>query len=208
MFEEGICINGQWKCPRDDNDFRQKDASKPKCGCLPHSPVVCSEKPTMRSTKSYQFLEPDHVSYFICNLGNASILGLLSREEYKALYFKNCSCKATFFIYGGLENTFSVYCYLESNVYSLKMNTPSDLFYDSTAYIQVQRSPKLTKCSVIRISVFASGMVVLFLVLWVWIARYEKGKKKQRRDEIDNDDEDDPSNLQTRLPLWFSFQEL
>lgn len=143
----------------------------------------------MSSTRSYQFLELDHVSYFSYNSGNVSIPGLLSREECETICFKNCSCKVAFVRYVGLGNISSGYCYPESSVYSLKMNSPSDVFYNSIAYIKVRRNPKHTKRSVIGISVSVSGgMVVLFFVLWVWIGKYRKGKQKQRKDEIDDDD--------------------
>ncbi|GLJ35759.1 hypothetical protein SUGI_0718140 [Cryptomeria japonica] len=68
------------------------------------------------------------------------------------------------------------------------MKTPSDAFYNSTAYIKVQRSSKHTKLSI--------------------IARCRKAEQKQRRDESDHDEEDDDLNLRTRLPMRFSFQEL
>ncbi|GLJ35769.1 hypothetical protein SUGI_0718320 [Cryptomeria japonica] len=205
----GICTDGQCSCSKEANVFGQIDASKPNLGCLPCSPLVCPEKPTMSGTKSYQFLELDHVSYFSYDWGIASVPGLVSREECKDLCLTNCSCKAAFFRSDVFENYSSGYCYLESNVYSIKMNTPSDTFYNSTAYIKVQRSSEHAKRLVIGISVsVASGMIAFFLVLLVWITRFRKGEQKQKRDEIDNDDEDDSLNLRTRLPLRFSFQEL
>ncbi|GLJ35774.1 hypothetical protein SUGI_0718390 [Cryptomeria japonica] len=191
------------------SQLRWIDTSKPDPGCVPRSPVSCPEKRTMNSTKGYELLELDNVSYFSYDWGNVSLPRLVSREECKALCFKNCSCKAAFFRYDMSENYSSGSCYLESNVYSLKMNSLSDGFYNSAAYIKVQRKPKNTKRSVIGISIsVVSGTVVVFLVLWVWIARSRKSKQRQRRDESDDDDVGDPLNLRTRLPLRFSFQEM
>ncbi|GLJ35772.1 hypothetical protein SUGI_0718360 [Cryptomeria japonica] len=138
----GICTDGQCSCPKGSNDFSQIDASRPDLGCFPSSPVICPEKHKMNSTKNYQILEQDHVSYFTYDWGNASVPGLVPREECKALCLKNCFCKAAFFRYDISDNYSSGYCYLESNIYSLKMNTPRYGFYNSTAYIRFRETPR------------------------------------------------------------------
>ncbi|XP_057828669.1 G-type lectin S-receptor-like serine/threonine-protein kinase SD2-5 [Cryptomeria japonica] len=186
------------------------NASKPSSGCLPLSPLVCPETSTISSSlQDYELLEMDHVSYFTYSYGNASTTELVSSDECKTLCLKNCTCKAAFFRYGIFGNSSSGHCYLESNVYSLQMNTPIDTFYNSSAYIKVKRISisKHANRSVKDIGI-AIGCVfaVLFLVLGAWKAKSGKcitGEKSDQRE-----DEDASRNWPAGLTFCFSFKEL
>ncbi|XP_057828668.1 G-type lectin S-receptor-like serine/threonine-protein kinase SD2-5 [Cryptomeria japonica] len=206
----GVCNDGQCSCPEEANVFAQINASKPSSGCLPLSPLVCPETSTISSSlQDYELLEMDHVSYFTYSYGNASTTELVSSDECKTLCLKNCTCKAAFFRYGIFGNSSSGYCYLESNVYSLRMNTPSDTFYNSSAYIKVKRISisKHANRSVKDIGI-AVGCVfaVLFLVLGAWKAKSRKCNTREKSDE--REDEDASQNWPAGLTFRFSFKEL
>ncbi|KAH9290180.1 hypothetical protein KI387_034297, partial [Taxus chinensis] len=94
----GVCTDGQCSCPKTGEAFDQIDAYKPNFGCLPHSPLLCSETSiNSRSPQGQQFLELEHVSYFTYCYENSSIPGLVSQDYCKNICFQNCSCKAAFF---------------------------------------------------------------------------------------------------------------
>ncbi|GLJ35721.1 hypothetical protein SUGI_0717520 [Cryptomeria japonica] len=189
--------DGQCSCPIQGNAFYQIDATKPNLGCLPHRPLACSDTSiSSNRAHGHHFLELEHVSYFTYRYNNPSIPQLVSRDYCQNLCLENCSCKAAFFRYG--VNFSSGYCYLESNVYSLKMNNQSDVFYNSTAYIKVQSRSKQINYSVIVIIVAA----LLFLFVCTWISKYQKCRRKM------DEDEDNRVDWPAGLPLRYSFQEL
>ncbi|XP_057825232.2 G-type lectin S-receptor-like serine/threonine-protein kinase SD2-5 [Cryptomeria japonica] len=192
-----FCTDGQCSCPIQGNAFYQIDATKPNLGCLPHRPLACSDTSiSSNRAHGHHFLELEHVSYFTYRYNNPSIPQLVSRDYCQNLCLENCSCKAAFFRYG--VNFSSGYCYLESNVYSLKMNNQSDVFYNSTAYIKVQSRSKQINYSVIVIIVAA----LLFLFVCTWISKYQKCRRKM------DEDEDNRVDWPAGLPLRYSFQEL
>ncbi|KAH9294533.1 hypothetical protein KI387_040263 [Taxus chinensis] len=195
----GVCTDGQCSCPKTGEAFDQIDVYQPNFGCLPHNPLLCSETSiNSRNPQGQQFLELEHVSYFTYCCENPSIPGLVSRDYCKNICFQNCSCKAAFFRYA--DNISKGYCYLESNVYSLKTNKPGDKFYNSTAYIKVQSRPKHSNFLVKVISVtIVCGVAVLFFSVWAGLTKFRKGRKE---------DEEDPVELPAGLPLRYSFQEL
>ncbi|XP_057834708.2 G-type lectin S-receptor-like serine/threonine-protein kinase SD2-5 [Cryptomeria japonica] len=198
----GVCTNGQCSCPKDGNAFKPIDAAEPDQGCAPHVPLACSEK---SRRQDHHFLELEHVSYFTYLYENSSTPGLVSRDECKRLCLENCSCKAAFFRY---ETNFSSgYCYLESNIYSMKANSPVDKFYNSTAYIKIQsRSKRIKYLIVVIICACVGGVLALFILLWVWISKSQNSRQQKEKDE--DDGEDDHVDWSAGLPLRFTFQEL
>ncbi|KAH9290304.1 hypothetical protein KI387_034421, partial [Taxus chinensis] len=109
----------------------------------------------------------------------------------------------SFWRYDGTANFSSGHCYLESIVYSLRTNKPREKFYNSTAYIKIQRTSNRGKSSVIVISAgTVSGAVVLFLLCWAWRIKSKRKKQEEKKNE------DDPVDWLTGLPLRYSFNEL
>ncbi|GLJ35731.1 hypothetical protein SUGI_0717690 [Cryptomeria japonica] len=197
----GICTDGQCSCPKESSDFDQIDATKPNLGCLPRRPLVCLNTSISRSSShGHSFLKLDHASYFTYPHYNSSIAQLVSQYYCLNLCLRNCSCKAAFFRYG--DNFSMGYCYLESNVYSLRVNNKNDIYYNSTAYIKVQSRPKQIKHFVLAKIVAPIGGVLLFLLIFSCISKYRK--ERQEEDE----DEEDLLDWQAGVPLRFSFQEL
>ncbi|GLJ35717.1 hypothetical protein SUGI_0717470 [Cryptomeria japonica] len=198
----GVCRDGQCSCPKQGNYFVQIDATKPNLGCLLHRPLVCSNiSRRSNCARGHHLLELEHTSYFTYSYNDPSIPQLVSRDYCKNLCLANCSCRAAFFRYG--SNFSSGYCYLESNVYSLKMSTQNDVFYNSTAYIKVQSRPKQIKHLVIVIICTAIGGVsLLFLLLCTWISKRRESSKEK------DEDEDKGADWPAGLPMRYSFQEL
>ncbi|GLJ58328.1 hypothetical protein SUGI_1432420 [Cryptomeria japonica] len=198
----GVCKNGQCSCPGDGKAFKPTDATEPNSGCAPRVPLVCSQ--TSRR-QGHHFLELEHVAYFTYLYENASTPGLVSRDECKTLCLENCSCKAAFFRYG--TNFSSGYCYLESNIYSMKTMSPEDKFYNSTAYIKIQsRSERFKSLVVVIICVSVGGALALFILFWARIKGYPNRRQQKVKDE--DTGEDDHVDWSAGLPLRFSFQEL
>ncbi|XP_057828701.1 G-type lectin S-receptor-like serine/threonine-protein kinase SD2-5 [Cryptomeria japonica] len=204
----GICTDGQCSCPKEANAFSQIDSYRATLGCVLLNPLVCPETFSISSSpQDYELLEIDHVSYFAYLYENASTTGLVSRDECKDLCLKNCSCKAAFFRYNISTSFSSGYCYLESNVYSMKIDRPRDRFYNSNAYIKFQRIPKHPNQSVIVISIgVCTGLFLLFLLLGAWIFKSGKCKTAVKRDELEDDDAS--QNWPAGLISRFSFREL
>ncbi|XP_057834714.2 G-type lectin S-receptor-like serine/threonine-protein kinase SD2-5 isoform X2 [Cryptomeria japonica] len=198
----GVCTNGQCSCPTNGNAFKPIDVTEPNFGCVPRVPLVCSDK---SGRKDHHFLELEHVSYFTYVFENASRPGLMSSEECKKLCLEDCSCKAAFFRYKA--NFSTGYCYLESNIYSMKTNSPVDEFYNSTAYIKIQSTSKRSKyLVVVIICASVGGALALLILLWAWINKSQTGRQQTEKDE--NDGEHDHVDWPAGLPLRFSFQEL
>ncbi|GLJ35725.1 hypothetical protein SUGI_0717570 [Cryptomeria japonica] len=198
----GICINGQCSCPRDGNAFKPIDVTKPNSGCTLRVPLVCSEKIRL---KDHDFLELEHVSYFTYFFQNSSTPGLLSRDACKKFCLEDCSCKAAFFRYG--VNFSSGFCYLESNIYSMKTNSPVDEFYNSTAYIKIQSKGKHIKyLDVVIICASVGGAIALLILLWAWINKHQNSRQQKEKDE--DEGEDDHVDWPAGLPLRFSCEEL
>ncbi|KAH9290301.1 hypothetical protein KI387_034418, partial [Taxus chinensis] len=83
------------------------------------------------------------------------------------------------------------------------MNNPSEKFYNSTAYIKIQRTSNGSKSSVIVISVAVVGGVTLMILLcWAWRIKSKRNKQEEKMNE------DDHVDWPAGLPLRFSFQEL
>ncbi|XP_057826774.2 G-type lectin S-receptor-like serine/threonine-protein kinase SD2-5 [Cryptomeria japonica] len=202
----GVCTDGECSCPKGvngDHAFVPVQESIPSSGCLPPNPLVCpvSDISTSFSTDSY-FLEMDHVSYFTYEWGNDTIPDLITREACKILCLRNCSCTAAFFRYGGYANAnFSHgYCYLETNVYSLRMNSkPTDDFYSSIAYLRIQPTPEgKDKHPVAIISACVAGGVIILLALLLLAWRCSREKQK----------EEDSMKLPGASAVRYSFKDL
>ncbi|KAH9290298.1 hypothetical protein KI387_034415 [Taxus chinensis] len=168
-----------------------------------HTVLSFAPKTPTTNNQDHQFLELEHISYFTYFYENASTSELVSSDECKSLCLKNCSCKAAFFRYDGVAKVSSGRCYLASIVYSLRTNNPSEVFYNSTAYIKIQATSKQGKSSVMAISVaVVGGVAVMFLLWWAW--RFKSGRARQE----EKMDEDDSVHWPVGLPLRYSFEEL
>ncbi|GLJ35699.1 hypothetical protein SUGI_0717250 [Cryptomeria japonica] len=103
-------------------------------------------------------------------------------------------------------NFSSGYCYLDSNIYYMKTNSPVDEFYNSIAYIKVQSKGKHNKYLVVIICASVGGAITLLILLWAWINKSQNGRQQKEKDE--DEDEDDHGNWPAGLPLRYTFQEL
>ncbi|XP_057824883.2 G-type lectin S-receptor-like serine/threonine-protein kinase SD2-5 [Cryptomeria japonica] len=188
-------------CPRDGDTFKPIDVTKPNSGCARRVPLVCSEKSRL---KDHHFLELEHVLIFTYFYESSSTPGLVSRDACKTFCLEDCSCKASFFRYAA--NFSSGYCYLDSNIYYMKTNSPVDEFYNSIAYIKVQSKGKHNKYLVVIICASVGGAITLLILLWAWINKSQNGRQQKEKDE--DEDEDDHGNWPAGLPLRYTFQEL
>ncbi|XP_072960542.1 G-type lectin S-receptor-like serine/threonine-protein kinase SD2-5 [Typha angustifolia] len=129
--EYGICTGGECSCP--GNHFSQINNPQAKFGCTRVTPLSC------QATQDHQLLPLDNVSYFLYSFGAGEYKGM-SKESCKQACLNNCSCKAALFQYEG-GNTSYGYCYLPSQLFSLRTNQPTKTHYNSSAYIKVQVIP-------------------------------------------------------------------
>ncbi|WOL14151.1 G-type lectin S-receptor-like serine/threonine-protein kinase SD2-5 [Canna indica] len=195
----GLCSNGECSCPRGENEsaifLEAVDAKQASLGCSLVTPLSC------QSMQEHHLLTAHNVSHFSYR---DSTFQDIDVESCKQACLKNCSCKASLFLYGSDVSTGS--CLLLTRVLSLQNNQPSISHYNSTAFIKVQlpasptpNSPSRSKRKGIILGIVGGGIAALVIggLAIVFVRR-----KKASRGE-----EDDLHKVYG-MPMRFSYEEL
>ncbi|KAL3743928.1 hypothetical protein ACJRO7_013217 [Eucalyptus globulus] len=130
----GICTNGQCSCPsfsREWDYFKQVDDRQPNLGCSVYSTLSCE------LSQDQGLLEFKDVMYFTFTADLENI----NASSCKEACTNKCSCKAVIFKYGSKA---SGDCYLLTQVFSLKKVDNKKISYNSTVYLKVQDTTKLS----------------------------------------------------------------
>ncbi|KAI3817034.1 hypothetical protein L1987_10821 [Smallanthus sonchifolius] len=161
--------------------FRPVNDRQPKLGCSEIISLTCN------STQDQDLIPLKNVSYFTILASTADMEGV-NMETCKQACLNNCSCKAVFFHY--YSNVSSGYCFLPSEIFTMKTIDPRDI--NVVAFIKVQNvtSPPLSNQvqnvtsrrgphQVGRVVGSTIGSFALLLVVAIGLVTYVVHKRKR-----------------------------
>ncbi|XAR49526.1 Non-specific serine/threonine protein kinase [Bertholletia excelsa] len=124
--ELGICKDGQCRCPQDSDDghYYKSDGFE---GC---------QKLSCESHASFTMLVVPNLTYFNLIDSDAVVPNITDSEKCKQACQNNCTCSAAFFRFG--RNTAEGFCYMPSEVLSLRNGRLPSYNFSSVAFIKVK----------------------------------------------------------------------
>ncbi|ERN01396.1 G-type lectin S-receptor-like serine/threonine-protein kinase SD2-5 [Amborella trichopoda] len=126
----GLCTGGGCSCHHGADGqtyWEPQDEEFPNRGCKEVTPLTCQDP------SHHHLVELTNLSYIGVIDTDAQVSVIKNLDQCKQACLKNCSCRAAFF-----DPSFN-YCYLPSQVFSLKKN---DLNATSFAFLKVQGQSK------------------------------------------------------------------
>ncbi|KAL7219397.1 hypothetical protein ACSBR2_012456 [Camellia fascicularis] len=138
----GLCKAGKCSCPQGDDGiqyFQQSDGGGGGGGCSRITALSC--KPS-HDQQQDQLIEVINGTYFNVIDPTAAFPNITNMEECKQACQRNCSCGAAFFRYD--NNIADGYCYMPSEVLSIRQDQIPNYSFKSATYIKVEKPSKVS----------------------------------------------------------------
>ncbi|KAI8011583.1 G-type lectin S-receptor-like serine/threonine-protein kinase [Camellia lanceoleosa] len=132
----GLCKAGKCSCPPGDDGiqyFQSGGGGGGGGGCSRITPLSCKQQD--------QLIEVINGTYFNVIDPTAAFPNITNMEECKQACRRNCSCGAAFFRYD--NNTSDGYCYMPSEVLSIRQDEIPNHSFKSATYIKVEKPSKV-----------------------------------------------------------------
>ncbi|KAJ0475355.1 putative protein kinase RLK-Pelle-SD-2b family [Helianthus annuus] len=197
-----ICSNNQQcSCPVSNphtiDYFTAVNDRLPNLGCSAVTPLTCN------AIQDHVFISLQNVTYYDYSTTeyydySTPYMENLSMERCKQACLNNCSCKAAFF-----QN---VTCFLASEIFTMKTIDP---FYNTIAFIKVQRSPSSTSqkpkkksrpIAIIITSIIGSSLFLLVVIGFITFLNCKLRSDAQMEEEY--------IDAVPGLPARFTYEEL
>ncbi|XP_059665030.1 G-type lectin S-receptor-like serine/threonine-protein kinase SD2-5 [Cornus florida] len=192
----GLCREGKCSCPVNQTQFESRTQfQSPDDGCSRTTPLSC-QRPLRQ-----ELVPVRNVSYFNIIDSNAAFPNITDIEGCKQACRQNCSCGAAFFRYDN-NNVSDGYCYMPSEVLTMREGQIPNHNFSSDAYIKVQIPNKAPTNTLAIILGSISGALVMFCFLVAVIFRVKWTKTNTE------DEEEDYIMQVPGMPVSFSYEEL
>ncbi|XP_058208679.1 G-type lectin S-receptor-like serine/threonine-protein kinase SD2-5 [Rhododendron vialii] len=153
----GFCDEGICGCPKGVKGFKWKND---RCS---RTTQLCQA----RSDKA-DLVEMKNVSYFNFIDPNAAASNITDLESCKEACHNNCSCEAAFYGYDN-NNHSNGFCYIPSEVLSVREGEIPNYNFTSTAYIKVEKLAPKNRNRLIEIIAGSGSAVLLIFCLSILI---------------------------------------
>ncbi|KAA8526251.1 hypothetical protein F0562_008546 [Nyssa sinensis] len=135
----GLCSReGNCSCPIavDGNQyFKQTESQQPDGGCSMITPLSCPSSPDQ-----HRLVEVRNASYFNIIDPDSALSGIKDVERCKQACLQNCSCNAAIFRHD--NNISDGYCYMPSEILSIRDGQIPNHNFTSATYVKVQIPPE------------------------------------------------------------------
>ncbi|XP_057475014.1 G-type lectin S-receptor-like serine/threonine-protein kinase SD2-5 [Actinidia eriantha] len=182
----GFCQEGKCGCPKGVKGFQYSNGG---CSRTTPFPLSCQS-----ALDKQQLVEIKNVSYFNVIDSNAAIPNIKDVEGCKQACRQNCSCSAAFFRYD--NNVSDGYCYMPSEVLSIREGEIPNYNFTSMSYIKVEMpseapdggrpstSRKRTRLIAIIAGSGSAVLVIFFVLIVIYRTKFHKLSTEEGEDYI------------------------
>ncbi|CAL5394668.1 unnamed protein product [Camellia sinensis] len=168
--EYGLCKAGKCSCPQGDDGiqyFQQSDRGGGGGGCSRITALSC--KPP-HDQQQDRLIEVINGTYFNVIDPTAAFPKIKNMEECKQACLGNCSCGAAFFRYD--NNISDGYCYMPSEVLSIRQDQIPNYGFKSATYIKVEGRPAAPPHRKNLMAIIVGSGSAVFVILFLSILTF------------------------------------